>query len=290
VWRNQYAHVHDSPLEQMNYTELITKIRQLADIPLQLTGIRRSIEEQGVATRAVFESERQDEEEWHKVEIKFTDEEIGKREVDLRNQLLTQTSIKRAAWCTFCAAAVYGGITLLLWLNAQNQLEMEHRSWLVYDPSYSDTMQLGQDNADILVPFRLVNIGKTPARTIEGFVIVEELRKGEHPTFSYRAERATPIRSGILYPGSEYAETTAINEFAEGRKSVVVTGAKRKQFEDGTTIFNVWGRLTYFDVFQQQHWVQFCHAIAQNPSAKTGDCVRYNLVDVPGKWSAISMR
>jgi hypothetical protein len=276
----------------MNYAkwfaEIARKIRELAGIPQQLAGIRQSIEEQGKATRAAYEgNQQQDREQWRRVEVRFTDDEIGKIKADRESQRSTQKSIMRAAWCTFWAATFYGVVTVFLWLNARDQLEMEQRSWLLFDPNYSDTMQLGADNTDVSVPFRLVNIGKTPARAINGFAIVEELKKGEQPTFVYYPDRAAPIRSGMLYPGPEYDQTTAINEFTDGHKSVSVTGTKRKQFKDEAVVFNVWGRLTYFDVFQQQHLVQFCHAIAQSPSAKTNGCVNYNLVDAPSRWPSI---
>ena len=276
----------------MNYAKLFAdianKIRELAGIPQQLTGIRESIEEQGKATRAAYESKQQQEQEqWRRVEVRFADEEKGKRQADQNSQTRIQNSVKRAAWFTFWAAAIYGAITLLLWLNARDQLEMEQRGWLVFDANYSDTIVLGRDNTNVVVPFRLVNIGRTPARTIDGFVIVEELKSGDHPTFTYNIDHVAPIRVGILYPGSEYAQTTEIGEFTGKHEPVLVTGPKRKQFGDGTIVFNVWGRLSYFDVFQHAHWVQFCHAVAQNPSAKTKECVNYNLVDTPNKWASL---
>jgi hypothetical protein len=267
--------------------QIANKIRDLIRIPERLTEIHQSIERQGEAALAAIERHEQQRD----VQPPWLDSLVNRYDQAERNkttgedrQYRVQRSIKTAAWLTFGAATFYALITVLLWLNARNQLEMEHRSWLVFDPNYSDAMQLGADNTDVSVPFRLVNIGKTPARTIDGFVIVEELKKGEHPTFIYHSDRATPIRSGMLYPGSEYAQTTAINEFTDDHKSVAVSDMKRKEFKEGTVIFNAWGRLAYFDVFQQPHWVQFCHAIAQSPSAKTKECVNYNLVDTPSTY------
>jgi hypothetical protein len=276
----------------MNYTQrfvgIANKIRELVGIPEQLTGIRESIEQQGEATRAAYErKQQQEQEQWRRVEVRFTDEEVRQRKIDQQSQTRIQQSIKRATWATFGAAFLYAGLTFMLWLSARDQLETEQRGWLVFDPNYSDTIVFGPNNSDVLVPFRLVNIGKTPTRTIEGFVIVEELTNSEQPTFSYRADRATPIRVGILYPGSEYDQTTKVSEFSEGHKVVTVTEAKRKKFGDGSVVFNVWGRLTYFDVFQHSHWVQFCHAVTPNPSGKTKGCADYNLVDTPNRWVSL---
>jgi hypothetical protein len=278
----------------MNYTKRFTdiasKIRELAGIPQQLTDIRKSIEEQGDATRAAYERNQQKEhEQWRRVEVRFDDQEIGRIKTEQKDGSRVQQSIKRAAWCTFWAALIYAVITLFLWLNAHDQLVMEQRSWLVFDPNYSDTLVVGADKAKIAIPFRLVNIGKSPARIIDGYVIVDELRKGERPTFVYHEDRATPIRVGTLYPGAEYAQTTEVHEFTDRHNPALWTELQRREYTDKnqTLFFNVWGRLTYWDVFRQKHFVQFCHAIAQDPAGKTNECVNYNLVDSPTRWDAL---
>ena len=277
----------------MNYAKLFAdianKIRELAGIPQQLTGIRQSIEEQGEATRSAYErNQKEEDEQWRRVEVLFDDQEIGKSKANQDRHDRIQKSIKNAAWGTFGAAAIYGAITLLLWLNARDQLEMEQRAWLVFDPSYADTIDLGEIGSDVAVPVRLENIGKTPTMAIEGFVIVEELTKDQQPTFIYHTDRATPIRVGILYPGTEYAQTTQASEFSGGHKAVSITDEKGKQFRAGRIFFNVWGRLSYVDIFQHPHWVQFCHAVAQIPSGKTKTCADYNLVDTPSRWAYLN--
>src|SRR5580704_1895548 len=272
----------------MDYAKVISKLRELTGIPRQLTEIRESIEQEGNATRAAYErNQRQEREQRRRVEVASTDEEIRQRQAEQERPNRIQNSIRRAAWATFLAAFVYGGITFLLWLNARDQLEMEQRSWLVFDPNQSDTLVLGANKAEILVPLRLVNIGRTPARAIDGFVIVEELKSGERPTFIYRKDRATKIEVGIIYPSSELAQTTEIKEWLDGHQPSLVTESKRTEFKQGNTFFNVWGRLTYVDVFHQKHFVQFCHAVAQNPSGKTKECADYNMVDAPNRWDSL---
>lgn len=272
----------------MNYTKVIDKIREFASIPEQLIGIRESIERENNATRVAYErANQQQQEQWRRIEGRLSEKELQEGQAEKGKPQRTQDSIKRTAWATCAAAFFYAAITVLLWINARDQVQMENRSWVVFDTNYSDAMQLGINDAEVFVPFRLVNIGKTPAISVDGFVMVEELQKREHSDFIYRADRASPIRVGILYPSLEYAQTTEIGEFTEGHKPVLVTERKRKEFKDGEVVFNVWGRLTYFDAFQQQHFVQFCHAIAQSPTAKTKGCADHNLVDTPTTLASI---
>jgi len=63
----------------MEYAKIISKLRELAGIPQQLSEIRQSIEKQGEATRTAYERKQQeDKEQWRRVEVRFEDQEIRK--------------------------------------------------------------------------------------------------------------------------------------------------------------------------------------------------------------------
>lgn len=54
----------------MEYAKIISKLRELAGIPQQLSEIRQSIEKQGEATRTAYERKQQeDKEQWRRVEV-----------------------------------------------------------------------------------------------------------------------------------------------------------------------------------------------------------------------------
>jgi len=197
---------------------------------------------------------------------------------DKRQQPATQTS-QRVQWFMLLITIIYAGITALLWSNASEQSEIEERSWVIFDFNYSDKFKLGEVSSDIWVPFRLVNIGKTPAIKVEGFVVVEELRKGERPAFVNGANHAKKMRASILYPGSDWSQDFPVPELDEGGKSVLVTQPKQREYQSGNIFFIIWGQLEYFDAFHERHWVHFCHAITNNPLEKTTECNEYNTVD-----------
>jgi len=271
------------------FKEAVDHIRKFSGIPSRLDIIQKTIEDNAASAHNAQERNQQQQEirqKWFDKVFTEYEQTKGDRKTEDNRQYAVQNSLRWAAWLTFFAAAIYGFITLFLWLNAREQLEMDQRSWLVFDTNYADKMELGGNGANIVAPFRLVNIGKTPARKIEGFVMVEEVNKGQHPTFVKIANRLTPISIGILYPGSEYAHTTYVGEFADDHKAVSVDKTKQREFESGDVVFNVWGRLKYVDIFRDEHWVQFCHAITDEPWGKTKECADYNLIDPPlGRWA-----
>jgi hypothetical protein len=281
----------------MNYgqifRELIERFREFSGIPQSLNAIRKRIEDHTEADNQAKERDYQQQEvrqKWLDKVFAEYEQTKGNRQTNENRQYGVQNSLRWAAWLTFVAAALYGFISLLLWMNAREQLEIEQRGWLVFDSNYSDdkiTEGLQATKPDIAIPFRLVNLGKTPIRAIAGFVTVEEHPKGEPPAFRQNSDHITKIRVGIIYPGFDFSHETEVKELVDGGMTVPTSTIKREQFNKGEIVFNVWGELSYVDVFQRAHWVHFCHAITNNPLGKTKECADYNRVEPSDRWWAI---
>jgi hypothetical protein len=184
------------------------------------------------------------------------------------------THYARLQWCEMQKATVAAQNSVV---NADMNFKRGERAWIVFDTDYSDKMQLTRSDK-ISVPIQLENIGKTPAKNIHGFLVVDELKPAEVPIFDYISGRvSTPIRVGILYPGAP--QTTKAQELTEQRKPVAATPEKHRQFKQGAIIFTVWGKLWYDDIFRIQHWVTFCHAISEVPAGHSKECTDQNSVD-----------
>jgi len=64
------------------------------------------------------------------------------------------------------------------------------------------------------------------------------------------------------------------------------TRAKRGQaldFRNGDIAFMVWGKIIYTDIFGDEHWITFCHSIANSALLKLKECADQNGVDSFGK-------
>ncbi len=153
-------------------------------------------------------------------------------------------------------------------------MRLDEKAWLIFDTDYSDTLKL-RKSEEVSVPIQLRDIGKTPARKIDGFVVVEESKTGDPPRFDKSI--FTPLRAGIIWPG--FPQDTKAREITSERKPVIVTSEKLRQYAEGSLAFVVWGRISYKDIFQESHWVQFCHTISSKPSAHSKQCADYNELD-----------
>jgi hypothetical protein len=173
--------------------------------------------------------------------------------------------------------------------TAQGASRLDQRAWVYAFPkgelSYSDV-------EPVLVPYMLINSGKTLARNVDGFVRVQILARNTSPTFKYGDEVPGPpsfhFGLGALFPNApinlkplywispiygvidpnnpdpaplQPGDTEAINI---GKKYIVTHG-----------------KFTYEDAFGIQHWVQFCTATHGNRFTGKGvkECAEYNNAD-----------
>jgi hypothetical protein len=153
-------------------------------------------------------------------------------------------------------------------------MRLDEKAWLMFDSDYSHTAKLRYPG-EISIPVQLRDIGKTPARRIDGFVVVDELEAGAAPTFQEQPHNN--IRAGVIWPN--FPSNTAAKEFTSDGKSVAMTMEKMRRYDRGELVFAVWGRINYEDVFEKPHWVQFCHTISPQPSAHSSQCADYNQID-----------
>lgn len=162
--------------------------------------------------------------------------------------------------------------------TATTTMHLDQKAWLMFDHDYSDSLKL-IDKEAISVPIQFKDIGKTPARHVEGFIVVSETKAGEAPTF--KPEFVNKLRGGLVWPS--HPDQTTASELDPKEHRVKATSPKCTQFESGKIVFVVWGRVTYDDIFQDSHWIKFCHTITHDPSVRTKECADYNEIDTLAK-------
>lgn len=118
--------------------------------------------------------------------------------------------------------------------------------------------------SDPLVPeagkfFRVIltikNIGPTPAKKCRAYYVIEPVKVGERPNFSYANNRL--VQMGNLSPATEQRAylNPMINE--ETKEPALMTSEVLEQLTNGTMQLVAHGRVDYEDVFGRAHWFTF---------------------------------
>ena len=172
--------------------------------------------------------------------------------------------------------------------TAITTMHLDQKAWLMFDADYADTLRLHRIE-EITVPVQLRNIGKTPARKIDGFVEVDEVPVNDVPKFDYtNPPRPIRLQGGLIYPG--FPNTSEAAELTNDRTPVLATPEKRRKFENGKLAFVVWGRIAYEDIFGDGHWIKFCHSITNSPLGKFKACTDQNTIDTVPKPESASTK
>jgi hypothetical protein len=216
-----------------------------------------------------------------------------------------QKSLKRAAWCAFFAAAVYGGVAYWQKLTmdktlreAQKQtpeisksanaakdaantaattMQLDERAWLAVR---YPMIQLNVGSR-ISVPLVFENTGKTPAKNLAGVISVTVTDANATPDFSY-ARGYYSWDSGYLSQ-STTAPTRWNALDARTRQDLILSKPILDAIQSGDKVVTVHGRIEYDDIFRIHHWLKFCQQAAGQPTGMTVStntkCTQYNQID-----------
>jgi len=166
-------------------------------------------------------------------------------------------------------------------IAVQNQVAQEQRARLVFDPPAVSTKYIvGQP---IALTILVKNIGRTPARNYVGRAIIEIVKQGHPPTFSYRRSQMFN-RAGAVFQnfGIPFQIlTTKDNPQLESRaEPAPLSEADFENVHSGKAYIAVYGRFDYQDIFGKPHWLTFC--FYEDPSGtpvSAYKCTQYNDVD-----------
>lgn len=151
----------------MTPEDILRLRRELTAIRTRIEELRDAVHENAKAICATKEAQRQKETKGEPINaiISYDDKAIG----DTKKQQDTQKSIKNATWAAVIAAAIYAGISILIWCEmriqtARNaeQFDEGMRPWvkaeLLAGPITFDDM-----GAKVSVSIKLTNVGHSPA-------------------------------------------------------------------------------------------------------------------------------
>ena len=135
-----------------------------------------------------------------------------------------------------------------------------------------------QNDKPLNIPVTIKNTGKTPALDVTALACASVVKKNVKPTFSYN-KILDPIQSRmIILPNDE--KTTEIN--IEDSQRISADGKLTKEAIDylnsGKETIYIYGKITYKDIFDEQHWTTFCYIY--NPvDGYSIICEEYNNMD-----------
>jgi hypothetical protein len=203
-----------------------------------------------------------------------------------------QSKILCAMWVTagvtflaFGAAAYYACIARKQ-LSALNQqiehadrnFRIEQRAWIGF--SFVPGNLTFTIHKPFLVPTLLINSGRTPAKDVSGRIVVGIIGRGQPIDFSYAPGHAHyEISAGTIFPNGQFQESfEGIEHGADHAQAILIEKPLLNAILSSEKLVVVHGRITYSDVFGQQHWTTYCR-IVSNPSLIPPDCMSYNRTD-----------
>jgi hypothetical protein len=176
------------------------------------------------------------------------------------------------------AALFYAGITWFMWRDSHHGFRTDERAWVSVPAPASYPL----NGASIPVVTQIVNSGKTPARDVEWDVVATVLNKGEEPTlgdFSV-GHPHNHVIAGAAFPNAPLPLALPVVHYGPNNaEQIVPDETLRQDIANGNRYIIFYGRVTYYDVFGEQHWTQFCSGSGPAITGVLKECVRYNDVD-----------
>jgi hypothetical protein len=162
--------------------------------------------------------------------------------------------------------------------DAELNFRRDERAWIGFSfvPG-SLTFTVGQPFS---VPTLLINTGKTPAKNVEGNIVVGVFERGKPLDFAYTPGHANyRIAAGTIFPNGSITESFQAMRHGEQRaEAIVIDKPMLTELLSSDKLVIVHGTITYGDIFGVQHWTRYCRVVS-NPSLIPDDCVRYNEAD-----------
>lgn len=163
-------------------------------------------------------------------------------------------------------------------INADRNFRQDERAWIGFSLVPGNlTFTVGKS---FLVPTLLINTGKTPAKNVQGNIVVGLFERGQPLDFSYAPGHASyRIAAGAIFPNGSITESfQAIKHGKDKAEAIILDKRMMEDILHSRSLVVVHGKITYSDVFGIQHWTTYCRVVS-NPSLIPGDCTRYNETD-----------
>jgi hypothetical protein len=185
--------------------------------------------------------------------------------------------------------AALTGASLYQFLILRGQLDVmrkDQRAWVAAVTGVPETPSSGTGRL-LKIPIEIKNTGKTSARDVKVEVVARIVKNGDDPHCEYGNQVVGTSRATkVFLPNAPRTLYGVILSAPPNEKTPaqarVVSPDEIQQLTDGREFFIVYGRVSYRDIFNQQHWTHFCSwgSLSTKPAMfSSASCWAYNEID-----------
>jgi hypothetical protein len=160
-------------------------------------------------------------------------------------------------------------------------MRVDQRAWI--SMPFPNSFPL--NGMSIPVITQMINSGKTPAKGLKIDVLASVFNKDDKVAvgdFSVGHPHERLHAPGVVFPRDPVPINISVGDYLPqgGKKATVPDEALRQDIANGKRFILFYGRATYHDVFEVEHFTQFCTGSGPGISSDTlKDCLNYNEID-----------
>ena len=195
-------------------------------------------------------------------------------------------------WCIVVFTGVLAAVSIYQFVVIRGQLaEMrrDQRPWIRMEIDFATIKPLDANIGTL----SMINIGKTPAKSINGQIAVQIVKNGEEPQLN-SSRAGESLSAGAVFPNAQPINLPVIRmsfpfediafqgpmEDIPTRVSPI-SQAEFNEFINARTFFVVYGVINYSDFSGVAHWTKFCGFKGYQPGSTSTarKCADYNDAD-----------
>jgi len=136
-----------------------------------------------------------------------------------------------------------------------------------------------KDEKPIVIPVNIGNAGKTPAKKVKGTIWVKVLLRDQHVPFGVTM-MGKQFDHAIVTP--QYYRTLEVEAYEFDvitATPIILKTAVHEALLRGESRIVAFGRFSYVDAWNVEHWVKFCDDLGVNLGGTLRECADYNNMD-----------
>lgn len=156
-------------------------------------------------------------------------------------------------------------------------MRIEQRAWITIEHKAAPIAE----NKPLITEIIIRNIGKTPAKQVVTTFQVEKVKRDHPPDLGLIERKSVTTLIGIVNPNVIVpGNIPLLGEKSELLNPPVLRKGDVAEIKSGEAYIVAFGKVTYLDVYDTLHWIDFCSYQAKTPGTYNfGNCVQYNNVD-----------
>lgn len=170
----------------------------------------------------------------------------------------------------------YAIVTFFQWQDLRHNFKVDERAWvnLRNEMAESQRIDLPPDGQQLSIPIQVSNIGKTPAKDVTVFMSSAYLPIDQSPDFDGAPN--AEIGYGSMMPNAPPVVIPIMP------KRLILNPEIRNAFLNGSNYLDIYGRITYEDIFDNPHKARFCFFFGSDIAhmkKAAENCVKYNQIE-----------